>query len=379
MTAGNSVSLWDLAPERPWSISGVELQGSNMSRSVYLDESGTDIHSSVAVVAAVIVDTDAQWKPVERYIYDLIQEFAPPEIQDGFVLHAKDLFHGWTKNVFDRKKHSFPQGPEVLRRLLEAPAKFGLALTFGYVRRPEAAKYLTNVLTGEKRLKEGLAGEIHAEAYVRAVLPVENYMRTIARPGELAKLVAEDSAPTKKAVEEAQTLLMGQNLEENRAKKFLDLSWSLRGGLPLDRIVGSIAFEKKTDNPLLQLADACAYILQRFHEGKPHNQQFIDALTMGNTVPLHRNTGVAGGNGFLLFGDRFVQYKKSPISVATMPNQDANKKALDHVEKATESEPVKGEELLESPELKRQLREAKEHLNSDEANSPKAGPERQKD
>lgn len=44
----------------------------------------------------------------------------------------------------------------------------------------------------------------------------------------------------------------------------------------------------------------------------------------------------------------------------TMPERDTNKEALDQVEKATESEPVKGEELLESPELQRQLREAKE-------------------
>jgi len=43
-----------------------------------------------------------------------------------------------------------------------------------------------------------------------------------------------------------------------------------------------------------------------------------------------------------------------------MAERDANKEALDEVEKATESEPVKGEELLESEDLKRQLREAKE-------------------
>ena len=43
-----------------------------------------------------------------------------------------------------------------------------------------------------------------------------------------------------------------------------------------------------------------------------------------------------------------------------MPERDANKEALDRVEKATESEPVFGEELLESEELQQQLREAKE-------------------
>jgi len=43
-----------------------------------------------------------------------------------------------------------------------------------------------------------------------------------------------------------------------------------------------------------------------------------------------------------------------------MPEKDANREALKQVEKATEPEPVFGEELLESEELKQQLREAKE-------------------
>jgi hypothetical protein len=43
-----------------------------------------------------------------------------------------------------------------------------------------------------------------------------------------------------------------------------------------------------------------------------------------------------------------------------MAERDTNKEALEQVEKATESEPVNGQELLESPELQRQLREAKE-------------------
>ena len=48
-----------------------------------------------------------------------------------------------------------------------------------------------------------------------------------------------------------------------------------------------------------------------------------------------------------------------------MCERDASKDALDQVEKATDSQPVKGEELLESEELKRQLREAKKTLNAE--------------
>ena len=43
-----------------------------------------------------------------------------------------------------------------------------------------------------------------------------------------------------------------------------------------------------------------------------------------------------------------------------MAERDASQEALEQVEKATESEPVNGEDLLSSPDLKRQLREAKE-------------------
>ncbi|MEY2563367.1 MAG: hypothetical protein QOH88_1560 [Verrucomicrobiota bacterium] len=48
-------------------------------------------------------------------------------------------------------------------------------------------------------------------------------------------------------------------------------------------------------------------------------------------------------------------------------DRDANQEALEQVQKATESGPVDGEELLGAEELKRQYREAKERLASESA------------
>jgi len=45
-----------------------------------------------------------------------------------------------------------------------------------------------------------------------------------------------------------------------------------------------------------------------------------------------------------------------------MAERDASQKALEQVQKITESGPVNGEDLLGSDDLKRQLREAKERL-----------------
>ena len=45
-----------------------------------------------------------------------------------------------------------------------------------------------------------------------------------------------------------------------------------------------------------------------------------------------------------------------------MADRDANKEALEQVEKITDSEPVNGDELVESDDLKRKFRDAKERL-----------------
>lgn len=45
-----------------------------------------------------------------------------------------------------------------------------------------------------------------------------------------------------------------------------------------------------------------------------------------------------------------------------MPERDANTEALKQVEKITESDRDNGEDLLESEDLKRQLREARERV-----------------
>jgi len=52
-----------------------------------------------------------------------------------------------------------------------------------------------------------------------------------------------------------------------------------------------------------------------------------------------------------------------------MAERDANKEALEQVEKATDSELVKGEELLESEELKQKLRDAKKRESEKAAKS----------
>ena len=54
----------------------------------------------------------------------------------------------------------------------------------------------------------------------------------------------------------------------------------------------------------------------------------------------------------------------------TMAERDESQEALRNVERITESEPVNGEDLLGSDDLKRQLREAKERMAKEESAKP---------
>jgi hypothetical protein len=53
-----------------------------------------------------------------------------------------------------------------------------------------------------------------------------------------------------------------------------------------------------------------------------------------------------------------------------MESHDENKEALEQVEKATESEPVKGEDLLESEDLNRKLVDSKKRITDDNTSQP---------
>lgn len=53
-----------------------------------------------------------------------------------------------------------------------------------------------------------------------------------------------------------------------------------------------------------------------------------------------------------------------------MAELDESQEALRNVERLTDSEPVNGEELVSSPDLKRQFREAKERLREPSGEQP---------
>ena len=62
-----------------------------------------------------------------------------------------------------------------------------------------------------------------------------------------------------------------------------------------------------------------------------------------------------------------------------MPERDPNEKTLEQVEKATESEPTKSKDLLKSEDLKRKLGDSKKRITDDNTSRPTSQRDSNKD
>jgi len=84
--------------------------------------------------------------------------------------------------------------------------------------------------------------------------------------------------------------------------------------------------------------------------------QSLGLVSTSNVFPV-RTPG--GRIFFAIASDKNRDY------IATVPERDENTEVVRNVEKATDSEPVQGEDLLKSDKLKRKLSEAKKRIESE--------------
>jgi Protein of unknown function (DUF3800) len=272
----------------PCSLSGVELHGDSLVRLVYLDESGISVNESVTVVAGVIIDPDKQWKSVAEYLNSLLLEYIPVEHHAGFAFHAKELFHGSKR--FDPSHYPPERRRELLRRLVEIPARFHLPTVYGYSDKIPLQNWLLAYRT--KKQQRDMRAIHHAMTYSYCAVAVERYMREIARPEELAELIAENNDDARTRVKEMHGILKGRNLYERNTEYLSQIG---KRYLPITKILGSVRFADKDEDILLQIADACAFTYRCYLEQKPNASDLFDALSRNNPKVLEPFRSADGG------------------------------------------------------------------------------------
>ncbi len=238
-------------------------------RLIYVDESGISTNEQFTVVAGVVIDADKQWLDVAERIDVLIAKYVPEQYRQNFTFHAKDMFHGTGRTLFDRRTYPPERSHEALKELLKIPGEFCLPIVFGFVNKH---KQDASEKFKASKPRDKIATST-AMAFSMCAVAAERFMKqhTV---GELATMHVEQNADTQRMIRLARKSLGGK-MRLNIAKMF---SSDAQKYLPITKIIDEVSFHGKDDAFLLQIADACALMIRYAIEGRKNCNDFFNAL-----------------------------------------------------------------------------------------------------
>lgn len=228
-------------------------------RIAFLDEAGASKVSEEPyfVVAGVLVEPDGQYDGIAEYLNSIVEQLFPGQkdmplnsVGKPFIFHAKDIWHG--SGFFPRARWSLLERMKIFRMLCEIPRSFNLTVVYGAIDR---ALHIVELSKLYQPTVRAIASDAHAQAFFIAVQSIDKWMRDFA-PNERAILFVED----RKEVKQHLDIFHGCYTDR------------LSGIVPKDvfktnHIVEPIAYMRKEQSPLLQIADHCAFIIKRDLQG----------------------------------------------------------------------------------------------------------------
>lgn len=241
------------------------IEGDNLVRLVFLDESGRSRSEPFIVVAGVIIHGDHDYRKLETLIQAVAARHLPTEDQDGFVFHASELFSGG--RYFTREK--WPRGKRcaILRELAGIPKAVGFPVVFGHLDKAEYRQSVVEAVAKHKPKDRAHVTDVaeHMVAFSRCEVAIERRMREFPRD-EICMLIAEDTDRVKVPLKEAHRIL--KNPEAIATVR----------GLPLTKIVDTPHFAAKRDSSPLQIADVCAFLIMRRLMKREDSQEFFELI-----------------------------------------------------------------------------------------------------
>lgn len=275
------------------SLSGVPLNGNNVTRFVYIDEAGISNlkQEPWLVVVGVIVHADNQLVNLERRIAGIIDRHIPEHQRDGFVFHAMHLFNGGG-SVFKRELWPLSKRLEIANELALLPKKVGLSIAVGAVDRGEMAQ---NYDPTQWEGKDATSSA-HAIAFTVCSAHVDLWMRrnTV---GEVCMMIVED-------IPQMRTFLTDLQRAHQNPKLATFIAGDDTKILPFKRIKASPLFEQKPHSVSLQMADFCAYVIKKAHMQDQHYLNLFRTLRPHLIHEINPDADSSSLSGSPLLGQR---------------------------------------------------------------------------
>lgn len=269
----------------PRALFGGPVYGDQAVRYVFVDEAGTSAREPVSVVVGIIAHADAHVMAADAAVAE-IMEAVPERLRASLVPHATSIFsderlrEGWSQT--DRLK--------LLSKMMALPRRLGLAVALGTQWRG-TAPYSEDNLRPEQR--------DHIYAFMKCVAVADRGIRDHAGAREVGTIVAENVSEVQHALaalpgalRDRPVFFAPEDLENTPAD--LEAGYTRQSGdFRVTRIRRGVHFVKKTDEPLVQVADACAFGFRRFFSGESFGPEFVTSI-LGSPDVL-RNFASPGG------------------------------------------------------------------------------------
>jgi len=217
-------------------------------RFVYVDEAGTSKKEPVAVVAAVIIQADDQWRKAEKRLEDIRQKYLPDNIRNGFIFHAKELFSGG-KLLSNKTGWSLEMRLPIIKEILAIPFELDFPVAFGFVRSRPDDRYVAR----------------HLLAFSICIKAANDLIRVNFKD-EIAIVIAEDVTHMRGILKKSSAVYDVPSAPQWLTKH------------PYDTVVDRIHFAEKTDAPLLQIADHCAFALRHYLSSHKQGEEILSFL-----------------------------------------------------------------------------------------------------
>lgn len=270
-------------------IFGGLLWGDQPLRYIFMDEAGTSELEPVTVVVGIIASADEHVMSAEALTMEAVGA-VPEKFRDGFVFHATQVYG----DQRFQEDWSLTDRLHLLYAMMSIPRRIGMAISLGVHWRGSV-----DFSDSLGRLGMSLAQCDHFQAFSQCIAIADRNIRRRAGPREVATVVAED-------IPEMRRFLKGLPRAHRESPIYLPQSHLRKtvsdeeagyikqsGDVRVTRIRNSVHFVEKSEDPLVQVADACAYGFRRYFAGEKFGVEFVREI-LGNENSL-RNFASPGG------------------------------------------------------------------------------------
>lgn len=230
------------------------------------------------MVVGIIVHADTKWRPAEDALLRTFRKI-PDRWREGFVFHSASV---WGDRKY-RDDWSFEGRLSFLKEVMGLARNLDLPISLGMVRR--SAETPPDPELSHAQLQ-------HKLAFGMCVSSADNYLTDYTPENEVATVVAEDVTEMRGQLRSIIQKFRKEQIELSSPKHHLltkkEREINRLTQAPIDfnikRIVHAVHFTSKEDDPLLQIADACAFGFRRYFAEQSFGEDFLKAILGGPLV-----------------------------------------------------------------------------------------------